>query len=107
MANMGSRKLRLQQIAAEDRRLRILQLLADSPGRIANEAVLAVALPALGGHNPSRDVLRNDLMWLSETLLIDLTISTKPWVAQLVQRGEDVARGRAAAFGVAVGSLEN
>ena len=106
MAETGARRLRLQQITAEDRRLRLLQLLADFQGGTANEHVLAIALPELGGHNPSRDMLRNDLMWLNEMLLIELLFATDLWVAKLLSRGEDVALGRTAAHGVAVVNLK-
>lgn len=96
----GANQLAIQQINAEDRRLRILQLLEKAPGFLLNEQVIYSALPKLG-HMPSSDVLRNDLMWLAEVMLVQLETSA-PWVARLLQRGEEVATGRARSYGVAV-----
>lgn len=100
MATAAANKLAIQQITAEDRRLRILQLLVDAPGMTLNENVIYNALPKLG-HVPSADVLRNDLMWLAEVMLVEVEM-TKSWVARLLQRGSEVAIGRAKAYGVAV-----
>ena len=99
----GANKLAIQQITTEDRRLRTLQLLADAPGLTLNEDVIYHALPKTG-HVPTADVLRNDLMWLAEVQLIALEL-TRPWVASLLQRGAEVATGRARAYGVAVPTL--
>jgi len=99
MATASASRIAIQQINAEDRRLRILLLLVDAPGLLLNEDVIYRALPKLG-HMPSADVLRNDLMWLAEVMLIKIE-TTKPWVAHLVQRGAEVAIGRAKAYGVA------
>jgi hypothetical protein len=99
MALSGANNLAIQQLTAEDRRLRILQLLVKAPGYVLNEHVLHRALPRLG-HMPAVDVLRNDLMWLGEMLLIQVDMGA-PWVARLLLRGDDIANGRARAFGIA------
>jgi len=96
----GAHKLKFAQLLAEHRRLGVLQLLREAPGNIAPDDVLATALETRG-HRPSQDALRNDLLYLQELLLVQLTMGS-PWTVELLQRGADVAAGRAQAQGVAV-----
>ena len=103
MAKQGAFYLSVQQNTAEHRRLWILKLLAGSPGAMSNEEVLYSALPK-AGHAPSFDMLRNDLMWLAEMRLIELEPTT-PWVAKILRRGEEVASGRARAYGIYQGEI--
>ncbi len=82
-----------------DRRLCVLQILADCADYTAHAHLVRDRLDALG-HRPSMDQLRGDLAWLDEQALIVLADGSIP-VATLTLRGEDVARGRALLPGVA------
>lgn len=89
----------LVRVFAEDRRLRILQWLWESPGYTANQVVLADLLAHVG-HLVSEDKIRADLAWLAELSLIDLLGTNALFVARLNDRGADVATGRAIVPGV-------
>jgi hypothetical protein len=97
VAEAGRQQQSFRQHLAEDRRLCVLTLLAGAPGQAAPDRVLYAALPGCG-HRCSHDMLRNDLMWLAEMQLIELDLAS--WSARLLLRGEEVATGRAAAYGV-------
>ncbi|ROH86361.1 ArsR family transcriptional regulator [Pseudomethylobacillus aquaticus] len=86
---------------AEDRRLRILEVLDKSPGYTANQVVLNEMLAQLG-HLISSDKTRVELAWLAEMTLIELLATDSLFVARLTQRGQDVATGRATVPGVSV-----
>lgn len=82
-----------------DRRLAILQLLAEA-GYEVNDSVLNSALDDYG-HRISRDMLLSDLAWLRDQgLVADRDLSGVTVVAQLTQRGLDVAEGRTTVPGV-------
>lgn len=86
------------RIFSEDRRLRLLQWLSKVPAYTANQAVL-LDLLVLVGHVVSHDKLRADLAWLAEQGLIDLQDGSL-YVARLIDRGHDAARGNAVIPGV-------
>lgn len=79
--------------------MRILQLLAQSPGLVANDAVLYELLPQLG-HAVSADRLRTELAWLAEQGLAEVNEYAHLHIAALTERGCDVAQGRACVPGV-------
>lgn len=89
------------EFVAEDRRLAILRFLAEDSDYSLNDSVLQTALGHVG-HGVSRDVLRNDLAWLSEQGLatVEQVMGGKVAVARLTDRGADVAAGRAVVPGV-------
>lgn len=88
------------QSMRRDRRLRILQMLAEANACVMNEAVVKDVLPALG-HVVSFDLVRTELAWLAEQGLLELRESDGLWIAQLTQRGKDVVCGEAKQPGVA------
>lgn len=96
------------RLVDEDRRLVILRLLAEDPDYTINDSLLTKMLPGFG-HGVSADRLRGDLHWLAEQGLLALDCIPRPsapdasllYVARLLERGDDVAHGRAAASGVA------
>ena len=83
----------------QDMRLVILRLLAEMPGYKSNSSVLTVALERFG-HTASRDQVRTELHWLAEQSLVRLDDLDAGLVATLVERGADVAAGRAVVPGV-------
>jgi len=90
---------RYRQLHTEHRRLTILRFLAEDPGYTVNSSMIADVLPEWG-HSVSRDALHADLAWLDEQGLIDAHARSSVYVAQLTQRGADVAAGRASVPGV-------
>ena len=82
-------------------RLAILRaLLLEAPQNTANDSVLAMLMETLG-LPVTRDQLRTQLGWLEEQGLIRLGRPTDSLlVAQLRERGGDVAMGRAHVDGV-------
>lgn len=84
---------------AEDRRLRILQLLQDAAGYSSNDSLLLAALEGFG-HRIGHDLLRGDLAWLEEQGLATVEDLAGIVVAKLTERGLDVATGRARHPGV-------
>ncbi|MGX2951701.1 VpaChn25_0724 family phage protein [Ursidibacter arcticus] len=89
----------MQTILTKDQRLVILRSLAEA-GYDANESILSDCLD-LYGHDISRDLVRNHLVWLEEQGLIQLErLKDGYMVAKITQRGLDVAQGRVAVEGV-------
>lgn len=89
-----------QQLLTQDQRLVILRILQDSPGYKSNSSFIGNAL-SVYGHDISRDKVKTELSWLAEQGLVKLThLSDNILVAQLTERGEDVAKGRAVVTGV-------
>ncbi|MDO9716953.1 winged-helix domain-containing protein, partial [Glaesserella parasuis] len=83
----------MQTILTKDQRLVILRSLAEA-GYDANESILSDCLD-LYGHDISRDLVRNHLVWLEEQGLIQLErLKDGYMVASITQRGLDVAQGR-------------
>jgi hypothetical protein len=83
----------------EHRRLAILRLLAEAPEFKANESILSDSLNSLGVPS-SRSDTRTDLHWLREQGLVGLEDLGRVTVAILMERGADVAAGRATEPGV-------
>jgi hypothetical protein len=83
------------QLLAEDRRLVILRTLEQDSDYSVNDFVLKRALAQLG-HDVSRDVLRADLGWLKDQMLVRIRMMDDGaiWVATATEDGIDVARGR-------------
>lgn len=80
-------------------RLAVLQLLVGAAGYQANDSVIAQALAAMG-LACSRDQLRAHLTWLEEVRLIAVAELGGLRVAELTERGADVAAGRSFVSGV-------
>lgn len=87
------------QLQREDRRLVLLNLLAESDGYEAGHYLLLQALPAFG-HACSEDALLTDLGWLAEQGLLSTSQVGGMTVARLSGRGADVAQGRVRVPGV-------
>lgn len=88
------------QFETEMRRREILVALANDPDYTINEGLLLRVL-AEQGIGTSADQLRTDLAWLAEQGLIRLRDIGEVQVAQVLQRGVDVANGAARVPGVA------
>lgn len=82
------------------RRLTILRILNSAQAYSANESLLHGMLPNLG-FNPTRDTVRGDLTWLGEQELIRVDEPGGLMIAELSERGAEVAEGRATHPGVA------
>lgn len=84
----------------EERRLVLLQLLAEQTGYRANSSTLHAGLAFLGIPG-SRDDINTDMAWLEEQGYLTLTIvSEGVRVAALSARGHDVAQGQALVPGI-------
>lgn len=83
----------------EDRRLVILRVLFQSAGYTANEYLLHSMVERLG-HVVSADRIRTDLTWLKEQDLLTVDEVAGVFIAKLLGRGEDVARGRTVVPGI-------
>jgi hypothetical protein len=87
----------MADLMAQDQRLALLLTLQEDPDFRANDDVLKRMLSAIG-HGITRDMLRAHLAWLEEHRLVRIErmpLSTgELWVAQLLEDGQDVARGR-------------
>jgi hypothetical protein len=81
------------RLLEEDRRLTILKLLAEAGDYKANHFLVHTALDGFG-HTVSMDRLKADLAWLDEQGLITVSEIGGVKVAQLTDRGLDVAAGR-------------
>ena len=93
------------QHVAEDRRLRVLQILDTAEGYDLNIHILRIELERLG-HHPSLDALQIDLSWLEEQGLIKTHLAGSIVVAAATTRGLDAAHGRARIPGVSRPSPE-
>lgn len=91
---------RFRTIIVEDRRLRVLQILEEMPGCLCNVESLQKLLE-LFGHVASRDVIRADMVWLDEQGLAQVFRERKWFTLKLIERGFEVADGRADHPGVA------
>ena len=81
-------------------RLTLLRLLAEAPGYRSNTAVLHTAARSLGFH-VSRDKITGQVDWLQEQSLVKCEQIIGVTVAEITQRGLDVANGLATVTGVA------
>ena len=73
-------------------RLKILQLLRKTNGYALNHQVIADALESMG-LNFSRDQVRSELGWLAEQRALTICDVGTMIVAELTERGHDVAKG--------------
>lgn len=83
----------------EDQRLVMLRILAELPGYKTNSSMLVTLLGKFG-HSPSRDQVKTELRWLEEQGLVSIEDVSDVLVAKLLERGADVAAGRAIVPGV-------
>ena len=89
---------------AEDRRLRILELLRDANGSV-NEDVIRISLQNLGHTKLSRRAVRDDLRFLiSHGLIVDEWFEDL-MVATLTRRGIETADGAVIVDGVKKSSI--
>ena len=84
----------------EDRRLVLLRIVADLPGRKANSSVLAMAMDSWA-HTVSRDWVRTQIAWLAEQGLVRSDDMGPVLLATLTERGLEVVRGAVVVPGVA------
>lgn len=89
-----------QNTLAEDRRLSILLVLAQTPGYSANAFLVRDAIQSIYGHNASTDLVSTDVAWLAEQALVTSRAVGSVTLATLTTRGMDVAEGRASTPGV-------
>lgn len=89
----------LRAMIGEHRRLAILRLLARLPGHTANDQLLAHIVSQMGLQS-TFDVLRGDLSFLENAGLIRRREVNDLWVIELLQPGDEVARGLRPATGV-------
>lgn len=89
----------MKKLLQEDRRLVILRILHDMPSYSANESIIDHGLDAYG-HKVSRDLVKAEMHWLEEQDLITQENVAGTLVAELTQRGLDVATGQTTYPGV-------
>lgn len=77
---------------SETRRLFILRLLAELNEYRANSGSLFLGLQS-SGYSLTRLEVKQELNWLAEQLLVTLELVDSVFIAELTERGQDVARG--------------
>jgi Fe2+ or Zn2+ uptake regulation protein len=90
---------RFHELMAAERRLEILQVLAESAEYTAHEGLLQAVL-SRAGLPSSLDQLASELAWLEEQGLLQSEPFHGLIIAHLTPRGLDVATGRARVPGV-------
>ena len=88
------------QFQTEDRRLVLLRALHAAAQYSANAYLLRRFAESVG-HTVSADRIEQDIAWLAEQGLVERTKHQDVTVAQLLQRGLDVATGATTVPGVA------
>jgi hypothetical protein len=88
-----------QDYLNEDRRLVLLRLLADLPGRKGNSSVLATLLDHWG-HSVSRDYVKGQLAWLAEQGLVTTEDMGPVILASISERGIEVTEDRVRVPGI-------
>lgn len=83
----------------EHLRLTILRLLEEDTNYTMNDSMIT-DLAAEFGFSPSRDRVRTELAWLREQGLIQYENGSAIIIAQLTERGADVAKGRTTVPGI-------
>ena len=89
------------EAVAEDRRLRILQILAEAPGFDCNGSIIRDALEVVG-HRASMDQVRTELAWLEEQGAVRLRTIGPVTVVTATERGLDAAGGQARIPGIRI-----
>lgn len=88
-----------KSIITDDQRLVILESL-EACNNDANQNILQTCLSEYG-HDISMDLVRTHLSWLEEQELLHIRrLANDFFVAQITQRGLDVANGRSVVAGV-------
>ncbi|WP_334128267.1 VpaChn25_0724 family phage protein [Sneathiella sp.] len=88
------------------RRLTILRILDEAPGYSANESLLHQVVVSFGD-KASRDQIRTEIVWLEEQGLLRTKRIADLYVAEIVKRGSEVAKGLAVVPGVQQPSPED
>ena len=88
------------QAAIEAARLKILELLQQTNGYSLNNQVIETSLDAMGMRH-SASVIRAELGWLEDVGCVKLMDVGPLVVAELTERGHDVARGLSVMRGIA------
>lgn len=91
--------MKYEQQVREHVRLTILRLLEEDPNYTMNDSMITDLVPAYG-FSQSRDQIRTALAWLREQGLIIYGDNPDIVIAQLSERGADVALGRITVPGV-------
>lgn len=89
-----------QETLAQDRRLVILRVLAESTAFACNEYALGTMCAALG-HTVGHERLRQDLAWLQDAGLLCVGTTAGVQIPRLNARGAEVAAGTVHMPGVA------
>ena len=77
----------------------LLVAIGQSPSGRAHEYHLRDILDA-AGYAVSQDLIHGELQWLQEQALLELQPIERAYIAEVTQRGADVAEGRARVDGV-------
>jgi hypothetical protein len=88
-----------QDLLTADRRLVLLRLLADLPGRKGNSSVLASLLDRWG-HSVSRDYVKTQIAWLAEQGLVTAEDLGPVVLATITERGIEAVEDRVRVPGV-------
>ena len=88
-----------EQHLREDRRLVILRVLAEVPARSANDSILHKMVLSWG-NQCTRDQVKSEITWLHEQGLLVRSETAGITIAEITQRGHDVAKGLSAVDGV-------
>ncbi len=89
----------LHAMVGEHRRLAILRLLTRLPGHTGNDELLADIIGQMGLRS-TFEVFRADLSFLEKAGLVRRAEVNDLWVIELLQSGDEVARGLRSAPGV-------
>lgn len=90
---------RYLELLSQHWRITVLRILAVAPGYRANDSVLHAAMEGYG-HILTRDQVKTTLAWLAENALVAIEPMEDMVIATILQRGQDVAEGRALVPGV-------
>ena len=93
--------MNFSEVATQDQRLVVLQVLEQDPAGTCNENVLRAALGMAGHQRLSARRVRDILSWLAEQGLAGLEERAGLMLAHITDRGEEVALGGASVPGVA------
>jgi hypothetical protein len=78
----------------QDRRLSILRTLQGAENETANDSMVT-RIVNMYGVNSTRDQVRTELLWLREQGFVAIETIDTTMVASLVERGTEIATGRA------------